>query len=72
MPRDLKSRIERLEQTAGAADQDFRLFFEPRPCADPAAFVASCRARAAGASFTIVRFVKPGEVLALPAGEALQ
>ncbi|MCJ2025162.1 hypothetical protein [Methylobacterium sp. J-067] len=66
MAGDLRRRVERLEQTAPGTAPFVRIYFEPRPCADPIAFGRECEADAAAIgcqSAVVIRFVKPGDVL---------
>lgn len=65
MTRDIHRRLDRLERAAGGTGSLVRLFFEPRPCADPDAFARQCETEAAeqGAEHVIViRFVKPEDI----------
>lgn len=65
MAGDLRRRVERLEQTAPGTAPLVRIYFEPRPCADPVAFSQQCEADAASLgsqSVVVIRFVKPGDV----------
>jgi hypothetical protein len=66
MAGDLRRRVERLEQTAPGSAPLVRVYFEPRPCADPIAFACECEADASALgsqSVVVIRFVKPGDVL---------
>lgn len=66
MTKDIQRRLDRLEQAAGPTRSVVRIYFEPRPCADPVAFGRDCEADAAAIgcqSAVVIRFVKPGDVL---------
>lgn len=55
--REIEKRVAKLETKGPAAKDAFRLFFEPRSCADPAAFAKQCEIEASPARAFIVRFV---------------